>query len=142
MWIQTNFNLRPQPRGFHLVTDEIVASLPDLAKFEVGLLHLFLQHTSASLTINENADPAVRADFERWVRQAVPDDAPYFRHVTEGRDDMPAHVKSSLFGCSLTIPVRQGELALGTWQGIWLCEHRERGGARSVVATLQGEPRR
>jgi secondary thiamine-phosphate synthase enzyme len=142
MWIQTTLNLRPQPRGFHLVTDEIVASLPDLAKFDVGLLHLFLQHTSASLTINENADPAVRADFERWVRQAVPDDAPYFRHVTEGRDDMPAHVKSSLFGCSLTIPVWQGELALGTWQGIWLCEHRERGGARSVVATLQGEPRR
>jgi len=114
MWIQTTFDLRPQPRGFHL----------------------------APLTINENADPAVRADFERWVRQAVPDDAPYFRHVTEGRDDMRAHVKSSLFGCALTIPIRQGELALGTWQGIWLCEHRERGGARSVIATLQDEPRR
>jgi secondary thiamine-phosphate synthase enzyme len=142
MWIQTALTLRPQPRGFHLVTDEIVAALPDLAKIEVGLLHLFLQHTSASLSINENADSSVRTDFERWVRQAVPDDAPYFRHVTEGRDDMPAHIKSSLFGCGLTIPVRQGELALGTWQGIYLCEHRDRGGARTVIATLQGEPRR
>lgn len=142
MWIQASLTLRTQPRGFHLVTDEVVAALPDLAQVEVGLLHLFLQHTSASLTINENADPAVRADFERWVRHAVPDDAPYFRHVTEGRDDMPAHVKSSLFGAGLAIPVRRGELALGTWQGIYLCEHRDRGGPRTVIATLQGELRR
>lgn len=141
MWLQTDLKLQARPRGFHLVTDEILAALPDVARVDIGLLHLFLQHTSASLTINENADATVRADFERWVRQAVPDEAPYFRHVTEGRDDMPAHIKASLFGCALTIPIRRGELALGTWQGIYLCEHREHGGARTVIATLQGERR-
>lgn len=140
MWHQTDIALKPRPRGFHLVTDEILAAIPELAAIETGLLHLLLQHTSASLSINENADPTVRADFERWVRQAVPDEAPYFRHVTEGRDDMPAHIKGSVFGCELTIPVRRGALALGTWQGIYLGEHRDRGGARTVVATLQGQP--
>lgn len=139
MWVQTEIRLQPKPRGFHLVTGEIVAALPELPR--IGLLHLFLQHTSASLTINENADPTVRGDFERWVRQAAPDESPCFRHVTEGSDDMPAHIKSSLFGCELTIPIRDGELALGTWQGIYLGEHRERGGARTVLATIQGESR-
>ncbi len=139
MWVQTEFQLRARPRGFHLVTDEILSALPGLAAMEVGLLHLFLQHTSAALTLNENADPTVRADFERWVNQAVPDDAPYFRHDDEGPDDMPAHIKSSLFGSSLHLPVHRGRLRLGTWQGIYLCEHRDHGGPRRVVATLHGE---
>jgi secondary thiamine-phosphate synthase enzyme len=138
MWRQTEIRLRARARGFHLVTDEIVAALPDLKDIEVGLLHLFLQHTSAALTINENADPTVRGDFERWATQAVPDGAPYLRHTTEGSDDMPAHIKSSLFGCELTIPIRKGRLALGTWQGIYLCEHRNQGGERHVVATVSG----
>ena len=141
MWRQTDIQLRARPRGFHLVTDEIVAALPALADVDVGLLHLFIQHTSASLTINENADPTVRGDFARWFDQAVPDGAPYFHHVDEGGDDMPAHIKSSLLGCELTIPVQRGRLRLGTWQGIYLCEHRDHGGTRRVVATLQGEPR-
>jgi secondary thiamine-phosphate synthase enzyme len=137
MWQQSEIRLRPRPRGFHLVTDEIVAALPEL---EAGLLHLFLQHTSASLTINENADPTVRKDFERWFDQAVPDGAPYFRHVDEGREDMPAHVKSSLLGCALSIPVGHGRLRLGTWQGIYLGEHRDRADGRCIVATIQGKP--
>lgn len=140
MWQQTEIRLRPRPRGFHLITDEIVAALPALAQVEIGLLHLFLQHTSAALTVNENADPTVRGDFERWSSQAVPDGAPYFRHVDEGGDDMPAHIKSSLLGCELTLPVHRGRLRLGTWQGLYLCEHRHRGGERRLVATLQGEP--
>lgn len=141
MWRQTDIQLRARPRGFHLISDEIVAALPGLAEVEVGLLHLFLQHTSAALTINENADPIVRGDFERWARQAVPDGAPYLRHVDEGGDDMPAHIKSSLLGCELSIPIRRGRLRLGSWQGIYLCEHREHGGARRVVATIHGEAR-
>ena len=139
MWQQTEIRLRARGRGFHLITDEIVAALPALSGVEVGLLHLFLQHTSAALTINENADPAVRADFERWFNHAVPESAPYFRHVDEGSEDMPAHIKSSLLGCGLTVPVHRGALRLGTWQGIYLCEHRNRGGERRIVATLQGE---
>jgi secondary thiamine-phosphate synthase enzyme len=138
VWQQTEIQLRARSRGFHLVTDEIVAALPMLAGVSVGLLHLFLQHTSAALTINENADPTVRADFERWFSHAVPDNAPYFRHVDEGGEDMPAHIKSSLLGCELTIPVRDGRLRLGTWQGIYLCEHRNDGGERRIVATLHG----
>lgn len=141
MWSQVDIRLRARPRGFHLVTDEIVAAIPALATVEVGLLHLFIQHTSASLTINENADPTVRGDFARWFDQAVPDGAPYFRHVDEGGDDMPGHVKTSLLGCGLTIPVQRGRLRMGTWQGIYLCEHRDQGGVRRVVATLQGEAR-
>lgn len=121
------------------MTPELLAALPELRTTRVGLLHLFIQHTSASLTINENADPDVRADLERWVNRAVPENAPYFEHTVEGPDDMPAHVKAAMFGPSLTIPVRDGRLALGTWQGIYLGEHRDHGGSRSVVLTLVGE---
>jgi len=140
MWRQTEIVLRARSRGFHLITDEIVAALPALADVEVGLLHLFLQHTSAALTVNENADPTVRGDFERWFNQAVPEGAPYFRHVDEGSDDMPAHVKSSLLGVELNLPIHRGGLRLGTWQGIYLCEHRNHGGARHLIATIHGEP--
>lgn len=138
MWWQETITLRPRGRGLHLVTDEVVAALP-LAGLRRGLLHLFLQHTSAALTLNENADPDVRGDFARWLERAVPEAAPYFRHTLEGPDDMPAHIKSSLLWASLILPVRDGRLQLGTWQGIWLCEFRERGGPRRLVATLQGE---
>jgi secondary thiamine-phosphate synthase enzyme len=138
MWLQREIRLRPRPRGFHLVTREIVEALPELAQLRVGLAHLFIRHTSASLTINENASPDVRADFESWFDRAVPEDAAYWTHTMEGPDDMPAHVKASLLGPALTLPVGDGRLALGTWQGIYLCEHRDRGGARSLVATLNG----
>jgi secondary thiamine-phosphate synthase enzyme len=127
--------------GFHLVTSEIVDAVPDLDRFEVGLANVFMQHTSASLTINENASPDVRRDFSAWFDRAVPDGADYFAHTLEGPDDMPAHIKASLTGSSLTIPVSSGELALGTWQGIYLCEHRDNGGPRRVVFTAFGEER-
>ena len=139
MWRQRQIRLRPQPRGFHLVTREVVEGLPELAELRIGLAHLHLLHTSASLTLNENASPDVRRDFATWFDGAVPDGAPFWTHTTEGADDMPAHVKSSLLGFSLTLPVRDGRFALGTWQGIYLCEHRDHGGARSLIATLQGE---
>lgn len=139
MWTQKDITLRPRERGFHLVTDEIIAGLPELASVQVGLAHLFLLHTSASLTLNENADPTVRGDFERHFNQAVPEGAPYFRHTDEGSEDMPAHIKSSLLGCALTVPIGRGRLLLGTWQGIYLCEHRNQGGARRLVATVWGE---
>jgi secondary thiamine-phosphate synthase enzyme len=140
MWIQREITLDPRPRGFHLITGEVMQSLPELRLVAVGLLHLLIRHTSASLTLNENASPDVRRDFETWFDQAVPERAPYWTHTLEGPDDMPAHIKSSLLGPSLTMPVSGGRLALGTWQGIYLCEHRDRGGARSLVATLWGEP--
>jgi secondary thiamine-phosphate synthase enzyme len=139
MWHQRQLRLRPRARGFHLVTREIVDALPELGELRVGLAHLHLLHTSASLTLNENASPDVRHDFATWFDRAVPDGAPFWTHTTEGPDDMPAHVKSSLLGFSLTLPVRDGGLALGTWQGIYLCEHRDDGGPRSVIVTLQGE---
>jgi secondary thiamine-phosphate synthase enzyme len=139
MWIQRDVRLERRPRGFHLVTGEVLDALPELSDLGVGLLHLLLLHTSASLTLNENASPAVRRDFAAWFDQAVPENAPYWTHTLEGPDDMPAHVKTSLTGPSLTLPIRRGEPALGTWQGIYLCEHRNRGGARTVVATLWGE---
>jgi secondary thiamine-phosphate synthase enzyme len=138
MWIQREIELDPRPRGFHLLTREVVGALPELGEVEVGLLHLLIQHTSASLALNENASPDVRRDFESYFNAAVPEDAPYWTHTLEGADDMPAHVKASLLGPSLTLPVARGRLALGTWQGIYLCEHRNRGGSRSVVATLFG----
>ena len=139
MWIQKQVTLRPRPRGFHLVTDEIVAGVPELDSLEVGVALVFLQHTSASLTLNENASPDVRRDFAAWFDRAVPDGADYFAHTLEGPDDMPAHIKASLLGASLSLPVGDGRLALGTWQGIYLCEHRDRGGPRTVLVTAFGE---
>lgn len=138
IWDQTTIELRARDRGFHLVTDELLGQAPDLANCQVGLLHLFIQHTSASLAINENADPDVRGDLERHFNVMVPENEPHYEHTTEGPDDMPAHIKSVLVGSSLTIPVSGGRLALGTWQGIYLCEHRDHAGSRRVVATLQG----
>ncbi|MBV9423958.1 MAG: YjbQ family protein [Solirubrobacterales bacterium] len=138
MWFQREIVLRERPRGFHLVTREVVEALPELAELEIGLLHLLILHTSASLTINENASPEVREDFEAWSDNAVPERAPYWTHTLEGADDMPAHIKASLFGPSLTLPVSRGRIVLGTWQGIYLCEHRNHGGARSLVATGWG----
>jgi secondary thiamine-phosphate synthase enzyme len=139
MWIQKDIRLKPRQRGFHLVTDEILSQLPELRDFKIGLLHVFIKHTSASLTLNENADPTVRQDFESYFNRAVPEDQPYYRHMDEGSDDMPAHIKSSLLGNSLSLPVTNGRLAIGIWQGIYLCEHRNHGGSRSLVLTLQGE---
>jgi secondary thiamine-phosphate synthase enzyme len=138
MWIRRELTLDPRPRGFHLVTREVVAALPELHDISVGLLHLHILHTSASLTLNENASPDVRRDFETWANAAVPEQFAW-THTDEGADDMPAHIKASLMGPSLTLPVGDGRLALGTWQGIYLCEHRDRGGARRLVATLNGE---
>ena len=139
MWLQREIRLDPRPRGFHLITGEVVRALPELAELGVGLLHVFIRHTSASLTLNENASPDVRDDFDAFFDDAVPEDAPYWTHTIEGPDDMPAHIKASLLGPSLTLPVSRGRLAVGTWQGIYLCEHRDRGGSRTLVATLQGE---
>lgn len=138
-WIQRLITLKPRARGFHVVTSEILAQLPELRRLEVGLLHLFIQHTSASLTINENVSSDVRRDLERHMNEVVPEDAPHYEHTIEGPDDMPAHIKASLFGSGLTVPVGRGALLLGTWQGIYLGEHRDHGGARHVVATLFGQ---
>ncbi|MFC4455061.1 secondary thiamine-phosphate synthase enzyme YjbQ [Deinococcus sonorensis] len=142
MWLSRDLTLRPYPRGFHLITREVMAALPELSGVQAGLLHLHLQHTSASLTLNENASPEVRRDFERYFNHAVPDGWPAFEHTLEGPDDMAAHIKAALLGPSLTLPVRSGRLQLGTWQGIYLCEHRDQGGARGLVLTLHGEERR
>ena len=139
MWIQREITLEPRPRGFHLVTGEIARGVPELRSLQVGLAHLHILHTSASLTLNENASPDVRRDFETWFNTAVPEDFGGWTHTLEGPDDMPAHVKASLLGPSLVLAVRDGELALGTWQGIYLCEHRDRGGPRRVVVTAFGE---
>jgi secondary thiamine-phosphate synthase enzyme len=141
VWIQRQLTLEPRARGFHLVTREVVEGVPELGQIETGLAHLLLQHTSASLTLNENASGDVRRDFRSWFDHAVPEDAPYWTHTLEGADDMPAHVKSSITGPELTLPIRAGELALGTWQGIYLCEHRDSGGPRRLVVTLWGESR-
>jgi secondary thiamine-phosphate synthase enzyme len=137
-WHCENISFPEVTKGFHLVTEIIVSSLPQIKYIEVGLLHLMLQHTSASLSINENADPSVRHDLESYVNHSVNKYSEYFTHLYEGADDMPAHIKSSLFGCQLTIPIQQGQLALGTWQGILLGEHRKNGGRRRVIATLHG----
>ena len=139
MWAQHEVVLDPRPRGFHLVTDEVVRGVPEIGSLQVGIAHVFIKHTSAALTINENADPSVRRDFRTWFDRAVPDDAEYFEHTLEGPDDMTSHIKSSLLGPSVTVPVSGGRLALGTWQGIYLCEHRERGGARRLTVTVWGE---
>jgi secondary thiamine-phosphate synthase enzyme len=140
MWLQREISLEPRPRGFHLVTREVEAALPELRDVEVGLCHLFIRHTSASLTLNENASPDVRRDFETWFNDAVPERFAW-EHTIEGPDDMPAHIKASLLGPSLSLPIARGRLALGTWQGVYLCEHRDRGGSRSLVATVWGQSR-
>ena len=137
-WIQRQFTLPAKSRGLHAITHAVEQAVPELAEIHVGLLHLFLQHTSAGLTINENADPDVPLDMESALSAIAPESFPY-RHTCEGPDDMPAHVKSSLLGCQLTIPVADGRLTLGTWQGIYLCEHRNHATPRRIVATLQGE---
>ena len=141
IWAQRQIRLPALPRGFHLVTREVEESLPELSRVGVGVAHVFIRHTSASLTLNENASRDVLRDFATWFDRAVPDGADYWTHTLEGDDDMPAHVKSSLLDSSLTIPVSDGRLALGTWQGIYLCEHRDNGGSRSLVVTVWGEGR-
>ncbi len=138
-WLQKEIVLPPKPRGFHLITQEVLAQLPELREFQVGLAHIFIKHTSASLALNENVDPTVRQDMETFFSRLVPDGAPYFLHSYEGPDDMPAHIKAVLLGSSVTVPVTQGRFNLGSWQGIYLCEHRDHGGRRRLVVTVSGE---
>jgi len=139
MWMQKEICLGPRNRGFHLITDELFGALPELHNLKVGMMNIFIMHTSASLTINENADPTVRQDFERYFSRAVPEDESYYMHRDEGSDDLPAHLKSSILGNSLNIPICNGRPRLGTWQGIYLCEHRNLAGHRRIVVTIQGE---
>lgn len=134
--IQKSFTLSPKPRGFHLITDEILQKIPELENIKAGIAHIFIQHTSAGLTINENADPSVRRDFESHFNRMVPEDTSLFEHTLEGSDDMTSHIKSSLLGSSVSVPISNGAFNLGTWQGIYLCEHRNRGGARKMVVTV------
>lgn len=140
MWVQRGVTLDARPRGVHLVTREVLDAVPEIGAMRAGMLNVFIQHTSASLALNENASPDVRRDLDRWLDDAVREDAPYWTHVSEGPDDMPAHVKSIIVGPSLMIPVAGGRPALGTWQGIYLLEHRDHGGARRLVVTAWGEP--
>ena len=137
--VQKDIRLRARDRGFHLVTSEVVSQLPELRTFRSGILHIFIKHTSASLTLNENADPTVRSDFENYFNNTVVEDSPFFEHDTEGPDDMPAHLKSSILGSSISIPIKEGQLDLGTWQGIYFCEHRNYGGSRELVLTVIGD---
>ena len=139
MWMQKTISLASKKRGFHLITDEVILQLPELKEINVGLLHVFIQHTSASLTLNENADPTVRGDMERHFNVLAPEGAPYYKHTYEGPDDMPAHIKSTLIGVSQTIPITAGRLNLGTWQGLYLCEHRDHASSRTIIVTIQGE---
>jgi len=139
VWVQKKIELLARRRGFHLVTDEIISGIPELKQIKVGLLHLFIQHTSASLAINENADPDVRVDMEAYFNHAIAENEPYYRHVLEGSDDMPAHLKAVILGGDLTIPVSNGRLQMGIWQGVYLCEHRNSAGSRHIIATLNGE---
>ena len=139
MWIQKEISLNPKQRGFHLIADEMLKYLPEVQEIEVGTMQVFIKHTSASLTNNEDDDPTVRDDFESHFNQMVPENAPYYQHTFEGPDDMPAHLKSSILGSSVNIPITDGKLNLGTWQGIYLCEHRNRGGSRKLVVTIQGK---
>jgi len=138
-WFQKEIKLKPQSRGFHLITNEVLSQLPEIANIKIGSAHLLLKHTSASLTLNENFDPDVRSNMEKFFNYAVKENEPYFLHTSEGADDMPAHIKSSLLGTSLTIPISNGNFNLGTWQGIYLCEHRNHGGSRKLLITVQGE---
>ncbi len=139
MIIQKEITLKSRKRGFHIITNEILNEFPELNQINVGLINIFIQHTSASLTLNENVSPDVRSDMEAHFNKMVPENAPYYEHTLEGSDDMPAHIKSSLLGPSLTIPIKDGRLNLGTWQGVYLCEHRDFGGSRRVVVTINGE---
>ncbi|MBS9903137.1 MULTISPECIES: secondary thiamine-phosphate synthase enzyme YjbQ [Vibrio] len=139
MWIQKEIDLRPRERGFHLITEEVERSIREIRQIRAGLLNIFIKHTSASLTINENADPTVRADFEQYFNHVAPENEPYYQHIFEGSDDAPAHFKSSILGSSIQIPITNGKLNLGTWQGIYLGEHRNHGGSRTIVITLCGE---
>ena len=139
MWVQKEILLQPRPRGFHLITDEVINNIPELIDISIGSLSIFIKHTSASLTINEDADPTVRIDFESHFNETVPENAPYYRHTIEGSDDMPAHLKSSILGSSITIPISDGKLNLGTWQGIYLCEHRNKKPTRKIVITINGQ---
>jgi secondary thiamine-phosphate synthase enzyme len=141
MWVQRRIELAARPRGCHLITRDVQDALPELGEVAAGLLHVHIQHTSASLTLNENASPDVRRDFETWFNAAVPEQFGGWTHTLEGPDDMPAHIKASLLGPSLMLPVGGGRLQLGTWQGIYLCEHRDHGGPRSLVLTLNGDAR-
>lgn len=136
---QKSLDLTARRRGFHIITQEVTTALPQISEIKTGMLQVFIQHTSASLTINENADPTVRQDFEMYFNKAIPENDPDYQHDYEGSDDMPAHLKAAMLGASVNIPIRNGRLALGTWQGIYLCEHRDRGGSRSVVITAWGE---
>ena len=138
-FFQKEISLKPKPRGFHLITDEIEKQIPELAKVSVGIAHIFIKHTSASITLNENADPTVRSDMEMYFNKIVPENASYFQHTLEGTDDMTSHIKSALLGSSVTVPVTNGKFNLGTWQGIYLCEHRNYGGSRRIVITVIGE---
>lgn len=138
-WTQTQLTLRPRPRGFHLITPEITQSLPDLQSYRVGLAHIFIQHTSASLALNENADPTVRTDMETYFTRTVPEDMHLYQHTLEGPDDMTSHIKAVILGSSLTLPIHNGRFRLGTWQGIYLCEHRNHASGRRLIITLNGE---
>ena len=138
MWIQKTITLSPKPRGFHIITHDVLENIPEIKDFKTGILQLFIKHTSASLTINENADPTVRTDFESHFNMLAPENQSYYQHTFEGSDDMPAHLKASLLGSSVSIPITDGRLNLGTWQGIYLCEHRNRGSDRKLIITIQG----
>ncbi|HSG31931.1 MAG TPA: secondary thiamine-phosphate synthase enzyme YjbQ [Thermodesulfobacteriota bacterium] len=138
-WFQKSISLSPKPRGFHIVTKEILEQTPELSKIKVGLAHIFICHTSASLTLNENVSPDVLTDFESSFNNLVKENEPYYTHTIEGSDDMPAHIKSSLLGNSLTLPITNGRFNLGTWQGIYICEHRNRGGSRKLIVTVNGK---
>jgi secondary thiamine-phosphate synthase enzyme len=135
---QKKITLKPKQRGFHLITKEVLEQIPELEKINAGVVHIFIQHTSASLTINENADPSVRRDFETHFNRMVPEDKSLFEHTLEGPDDMTSHIKTSMLGSSVTIPVTNGHLNMGTWQGIYLCEHRNHGGRRKLIITITG----
>lgn len=139
MWIQKEIQLAPKSRGYHIITEEILREMPEINNIQTGLAHMFIKHTSAALTINENADPSVRRDFESHFNRAVPEDTSLYEHTLEGTDDMTSHIKSSLMGSSVTVPITAGRFNMGTWQGIYLCEHRNKGGSRKLVITLQGE---
>lgn len=139
MWHQKEITLSAKSRGYHIITDEVVSEVPEISEITTGIAHIFIKHTSASLTINENADPSVRRDFKSYFKRMVPEDTSLYEHILEGPDDMTSHIKSSIIGHSISIPITNGELNLGTWQGIYLCEHRNNGGRRKLVVTLQEE---